>query len=792
MAGVSTPLFRYYLFMLSRRGFILSGAAVGGGLVIGYGYVALDDGDATEKFGAAGQQATPLNAWLKIAADGAVTCGIHRAEMGQGITTTIAMLLVEELDADWSDVRFEFVPVDRDYFNFGMLLNGQPLGDPEASWRAATGTWAIREAFHALGMSMTIASSSTVDAWDTLRPAGAAARQMLLAAAARKWNMSSATLRTERGYVYDAANNRKFSYGELAELAGREPPPSSVALKDPANYRLIGYNPPRLDTPMKIDGSAQFGMDIHLPDMLYATVVHSPVAGTNIAGFSSNGADTMPGVHSIVTAGAPGFERAVAVVADSSWQALQAAAKVTVTPAQVSGELVDSDALRVQYRELLETAAPVVFRDSALDSDKDGDEADADPANNADAKTAFDELMLSASEQLQLVTADYEVPFLAHLCMEPMNCTALYTDGAVGAALEIWAPTQANSVARDIAAKMSGLDNSQVTLHTTFIGGGFGRRADMDFVEQAVAVAMQVPNRPVKLFWSREQDVRHDAFRPAASCRITGALDADRNLSLLDYKLVTQSVVASYETRTPTPRGGDASSDKSVVTAVNPPIYAVDNLRVGFTPIDLHMPAGYWRSVSHSWNSFFIESFIDELAGAANMQPLAFRRQALATKPRHLAVLNAVAAQTADSTADGVGFAVTESHTTVVAHAVEVAELDGKFEHVVRVVCAIDCGPVVHPDNVIAQMEGSIVDGLSAALYGQIDIANGEVVQGNFDTYRRMSMAACPTIEVIIIESEQHRPGGVGEPGLPGTAPALTNAIFAATGERIRSLPILN
>jgi isoquinoline 1-oxidoreductase beta subunit len=303
---------------------------------------------------------------------------------------------------------------------------------------------------------------------------------------------------------------------------------------------------------------------------------------------------------------------------------------------------------------------------------------------------------------------------------------------------------------------------------------------------------MQVPNRPVKLFWSREQDIRHDAFRPAATCRITGALDAEGNLSLLDYKLVTQSVVASYETRTPTPRGGDAASDKSVATAVNPPIYPLENLRVGFTPISLHMPAGYWRSVSHSWNSFFIESFIDELAVAANIQPLAFRRQALATKPRQLTVLNAVAEQTADSTADGVGFAVTESHTTVVAHAVEVATLDGKFDRVVRVVCAVDCGPVVHPDNVKAQMEGSIVDGLSAALYGQIDVANGEVVQGNFDTYKRMDIASCPAIEVIIIDSEQQRPGGVGEPGLPGAAPALTNAIFAATGERIRSLPLEN
>jgi isoquinoline 1-oxidoreductase beta subunit len=765
--------------MLSRRGFILSGAAVSGGLVIGYGYVALDDGDAASKFAAAGQLASPLNAWLKISADGTVTCGIHRAEMGQGITTALSMLLIEELDADWNDVRFEFVPVDRDYFNFGMLLNGQPLGDPAASWGAATGTWAIREAFHALGMSMTIASSSTVDAWDTLRPAGAAARQMLLAAAARRWNTKVSTLRTELGYVYDDANQRKLSYGELAEQASKESPPNSVALKDPADYRLIGHNPPRLDTPMKVDGSAQFGMDIQLPDMLYATVVHSPVAGTNVADFSSNGAEAMPGVQAIVKAGAAGSQRAIAVVAENSWQALKAAENITVTSVPPGNELINTPELQTRYRKLLTETAPVFFRDSAAESS----EADADNTNT------FDELLLDANDKL--VTADYEVPFLAHVCMEPMNCTALYTDNDALTTLEIWAPTQANSVSRDIAAKMCGLDSSQVTLHTTFIGGGFGRRADMDFIEQAVSVAMQVPNRPIKLFWSREQDIRHDTFRPAAACRINGAVDAAGGLALLDYKLVTQSVVASYETRTPTPRGGDAQSDKSVVTAVNPPIYPVDNLRVGFTPIELHMPVGYWRSVSHSWNSFFIESFMDELAVAADSTPLEFRRQALVDKPRHLQVLNTVAAQTSNSTASGVGYAVTESHTTVVAHAVEVGTVNGKFERVIRVVCAVDCGPVVHPDNVKAQMEGSIVDGLSAALYGQVDIANGEVVQGNFDTYRRMGIADCPAIEVTIIDSDQKRPGGVGEPGLPGAAPALTNAIFAATGERIRSLPIL-
>jgi isoquinoline 1-oxidoreductase beta subunit len=374
--------------------------------------------------------------------------------------------------------------------------------------------------------------------------------------------------------------------------------------------------------------------------------------------------------------------------------------------------------------------------------------------------------------------------------MEPMNCTALYT----GDALELWAPTQANSIARDIAAELSGLDSRKVTLHTTFMGGGFGRRAEMDFIEQAVAVALQLPGRPIKLFWSREQDVRHDAFRPAASCRLRGWLDSQGMPDTLDYRLVTQSVVASYDTRTPSPRGGDASGDKTVVEAVNPPIYPVQNLRIGFVPAELHVPAGFWRSVAHSWTTFFVESFMDELATAADIEPLEFRRRALAARPRHLRVLNRLAdvlgpART-PAPGHGIGYAIAESHATVVAHAIEVSTTEGVLARVRRVVCVVDCGPVVHPDNVIAQMQGSIIDGLSAALYGQVAFAAGRVQPGNFHDYRLLRLADSPDIEVHLLASQALRPGGVGEPGLPGVAPALCNAIHAATRKRIRTLPV--
>lgn len=754
--------------ILSRRGFILSGVAVGGGLVIGYTQWRFNDGDAAQKFAASGQNATPLNAWLKIDSSGQITCAIHRAEMGQGVTTSLSMLLAEELDADWSQMRFEFAPVDRDYYNFGMLLNGQPLGDPEASWLAGTGTWAIRKVFHSMGLSMTISSSSMIDAWDSLRPAGAAARHMLLAAAARQWKASLDELRTENGWVINDGLDRRISYGELAEAAGRERPPSKAVLKNPSEYRIIGHDVPRLDTPMKVQGTAEFGVDVIQPDMLYAAVVHSPIAGTDVESFETNGAENLPGVQKILLAGEAGKERAVAVVADNTWLAMQAAVKLSITPKPASTQTAESQSVGQQYFAMLDATgnpdAHVVFRD-------DG-QADAviDAAPGA-------------------VTAEYEVPFLAHACMEPMNCTALFT----GSELEVWAPTQAHSVVRELGAVIAGLAPDKVTVHTTFIGGGFGRRAEMDFAKQAMSVAVQIPGRPIKLTWSREQDIRHDAFRPAAVCRIRGATDDEGSISALRYALATQSVVASYETRTATPRGVEANADASVVTAVDPSVYPVENLKVVFTPVESHVPAGYWRSVSHSWNTFFIESFIDELAVAANIDPLEFRRHALKEQPRHLRVLNAVADKIGSGTAfsTGRGFALAESHSAIVGHGIEIATQGGRFQRVTRVVCAIDCGPVIHPDNVRAQMEGSVVDGLSAALYGQIDIERGRAVQSNFDSYRRLRMADTPKIEVILIDSDATRPAGVGEPGVPGVAPALTNAIFNATGQRIRKLPVL-
>ncbi|ARN75740.1 hypothetical protein BST96_17480 [Oceanicoccus sagamiensis] len=737
--------------------------AASGGLFLGISYQQLDDGDAAEKFASSGKQAIPFNAWLKISTDGTITVGIHRAEMGQGVVTSLASMLAEELDADWQSVDFEFTPVDRDYFNFGMMKGGQPFGDPSSNIGTGAGTWLVREVFHTMGLSITIGSSSIIDAWDTLRPAGARARDMLLSAAAKRWGVAKDQLKTEAGFVINPATNLKLSYGELAEAAATEKPPSKPTLKSPADFRLIGKNPSRLDDIVKVTGQASYGLDVELPDMLYATVVHSPIAGSLVDTFSSPPIKELSGVKAIFPVGKPAAETAVAVAAENSWLALQAAKTVEVTAKPPIDGIRDS--LTIDYRKQLNDPEPVIFRE-------DGDSSAV--------------LSAALTNQHTSLSADYQVPYLAHVCMEPMNATAMLDNNQ----LTIWAPTQAHSMVRDIGAEISGLDPANVTVHCTFLGGGFGRRSELDFVEQAVSTAMRFSGRPVKVFWSREQDIQHDAYRPLAYSSIAGAVDSNGAITAIDYKLVTQSVVASLYKRTPNPRGGDARKDSSAVSAINPGIYNIPNLTVSFVPIDSHIPAGPWRSVSHSWNGFFIESFIDELAVASNLSPLLFRLNHLEQQPRHQAALKAVAEQVKGVA--NIGYAISESHRSVVAHAVEVEIINNQSLRVKRVVCAVDCGPVIHPNNVIAQVESSIIDGLSSALFEQITFKQGIAEQSNFNNYRRLRFNETPIIETILLDSPMERPGGMGEPAVPGVAPALTNAIYQATGIRIRALPVLN
>jgi len=746
---------------LSRRALILSGLAAGGALGIWFIGRRLDDGDAAASFGATTPDAVALNAWVKIHPDGRVTCGVHRAEMGQGVSTALPMLIAEELDLDWRQVDFEFTPVDRDYYNFGVLLRGQPFGDVSGRPLAQIGERLAREAFHLLGMSMTLSSTSVVDAWDSLRGAGAAARALLLAAAARRWALPVSALQTEKGAVLDPASGRRLAYGELAADAARESVPGDLPLRDAADYRLIGTSPPRLDVPAKVLGHAAFGIDTVLPGLLHAAVRHSPLTGTRLAAVD-NVAEVagMAGIEGVVRIGA----QAVAVVARDTWTAQRGAARLSLKPEPVDPRVPDSEAMLAAWRVALDAPDPAVFRA----------EGDVQAALGAAGR---------------IVEAVYEQPNLAHVCMEPMNCTALFdADGR----LTVWVPTQAESIARDVAAQSAGIAPAAVTLHRTFLGGGFGRRAEMDFVSHAVHVARAFPGRPVKLTYTREEDLRADMYRPATVARVRGALGADGRIAALDYTLVSQSVTASYFARTPTPRGGDPRKDEAALSGAANLLYTgVANLRFAFVPQDNPLPVGFWRSTGNSQNGFVVESFIDEMAAAAGEDPVAFRLAHLDGRPRHQAVLRKAAELSGWGVAPGAGrgrgVALIESHDSIVAQVVEISVRDTALR-VDRVVCVVDPRTVIHPDTVIAQMQGAIVDGLSAALHGRISVRGGGVEQANFDSYRLLRLADTPLIEVHLL-AQGGRPGGVGEPGVPGVAPALANAIFSATGRRLRSMP---
>ncbi|MCC5793496.1 MAG: xanthine dehydrogenase family protein molybdopterin-binding subunit [Chromatiales bacterium] len=744
---------------ITRRRLILSGLAAGGGLVVIVAGRRLDDGDAARKF-AAGTADAPLNAWIRIAPDGVTTLGVHRAEMGQGVTTALPMLLAEELDADWARVRWDFTPLDRDYFNFGMLLRGRPLGETEGRPLAAAGTALLRRVFHVAGMSMTISSTSMVDAWDTLRPAGAAAREMLLGAAAARLRVPVAELRTDSGRVLHPTSGRKLDYGELAADAARRRPPRRPRLRDPGSYRLVGTSPQRLDLPSKVSGGAVFCTDLRLPGMLYATVRHVPVPGARIGSVDDSQMRARYPAARLVAVD----EACVAVVAGDTWTAMQAAALLTIEPVDLPSPVDSATVHETLLGALDEPGTASVFVDEG------------------DVPTLL-------QEAAGTIEAEYRLPWLPHLCMEPMSCVAQFRSGE----LVLWAPTQANTIARDVAARVTGLDPGRVIVHKTLMGGGFGRRAEMDFIEQAALVAMRLEGAPVSLCWTREEDLRHDMYRPAAAGRLRASLGEDGRIAALDYGLACQSVVADYYRRTPTARGGNAARDRSALSGALDQPYAIPARRCSYRPVDLPIPVGYWRSVGNSVNPFLLESFIDELAFEADTDPLEFRLRHLDERPGYRSVLETAAARAGWGgrlpVGHGQGLALIESHDSVVALVVEVGFDEAAGLRVSRITCVADCRTVIHPDSVIAQMEGGILQGLGAALLGELEVRQGRVVPGNFSDYPVLRLADTPPVEVTLL-SQGGRPGGAGEPGVPAVAPALANAIFAATGRRIRRLPV--
>jgi isoquinoline 1-oxidoreductase beta subunit len=704
--------------VVQRRDFLKSATAFGGSLVLGFHLRVMrcEPGPEVSAF--------QPNAYLRIAPDESITIVVARTELGQGVYTSLPMLIAEELEVDLDKVRIEPAPVDAAYTN--------PI----------------------FGMQMTGGSTSIVSSWEPLRRAGATAREMLLAAATQVWGVSSAFCRAENGFIKRTDVPEKLSYGQLAERASHLALPESPPLKRPKDFKVIGVSRRRLDTPEKVSGAATFGIDVRVPGMLTAVVSRSPVLGGKVRSYSDDRAKKLPGVKAIVP-----LDSGVAVVADGFWNALQACKSLEIVWDEGPLRDFNTTAQREQYSELIRQPGGVAR--------KDGDAAAA--------------IAVAATR----IEAAYELPYLAHATMEPINCVA----DCRAESCEVWIGTQFQTLDRNAAAQASGLRPGQIKLHTTLVGGSFGRKAAPDghIVREAVEISKAV-NAPVKVIWTREDDIRGGYYRPSYRDFLSGGLDVSgRPVSWL-HRVVGQSMLLG----TPFERYVQTDQEADSLEGARDLPYEIPNILV-----EVHTPrigprVWSWRSVGNSHNGFVVESFVDELAHAAGKDPFEFRRVLLKEHPRHRAVLE-LAAEKAGwgrtlPAGRGLGLAL-HQFDSIVAQVAEVSVSATGAIKVHRVVCAVDCGQVVHPDTVRAQMEGGIAFGLSAALYGEITLKKGRVQQSNFNDYPVLRIDAMPAIDVHIVPSVE-TPTGIGEAGVPPIAAAIGNAAFAITGKRIRRLPV--
>lgn len=754
---------------MKRRTWILSALGATGALVVGWGVMPARSRLGSPELMLPTQGDVALNGWIKIAADGAVVMAMPRSEMGQGVHTSLAMLVAEELDVPLGRVRLEQAGSDKIYGNVAMLVGSLPFhpleseGEHKAT-KVKVGEWVVGKIARELGLNATGGSSTISDAWGPLRMAAATARASLLGAAAAQWKLPLAELSVKDGVV-SHASGKSAHYGDLAKLAAGTAP-GAIAVKERKDWKLIGKKAPRTDIPAKVNGSAQFGLDVRLPGMVFAAVRMSPMLGGTPAALDAKAALALPGVERVVSLDAMGGSTAgFAVVGKTTWHARQGAQAVDVKWQQRAQGALDSQKIEDGLLAALKSEKGFAFYE----------------------KGAIDD---AESKAARVIEATYRAPYLAHATMEPMNCTAQVKDGKV----EVWAPTQVPQMARAIAAKVSGVDIENVVLHVTLLGSGFGRRLEVDFVAQAVRVAMDCGGRPVQLAWSREEDTTHDFYRPMHVASLRATVDAQGAVNSLRIKSAGDAISPRWFARAiPALSGPLDMPDKTASEGLFDLPYGFAHQHMSHVATRMDVPVGFWRSVGHSHNAFFSEGFIDELAVETGQDPVAFRRALLKDAPRYLAVLN-LAAEKAKwgnplPAGHAQGVALHESFGSIVAEVVEVSMQDGK-PRVHRVVCAIDCGTVVNPDTVAQQMESAVIFGLTAALYGKIDIKDGVVQQTNFPSYPMVKLADAPVVETWIVPSSR-TPGGVGEPGVPPLAPALAGAMFALTRKRQRALPLL-
>jgi len=694
----------------SRRTFLKTGAALGGGLVIG---VALP-----EAFAKSAVTTSMPNAWIRIGSDNTVTILCARSEMGQGVVMALPTLVAEELEVDLHKIKVDFAPPGEVYIN--SMLGGQITGG----------------------------STSVRDGWDKLRIAGAQARIMLVQAAADKWGVDASKCKAANGMV-TGPGGKKATYGQLAEAASKLTPPKEVALKDPSKFRYVGKPLKRLDTADKINGKTVFGIDVKLPGMLYAALAQCPVIGGKVVSYDAARAKGMPGVKHVVQ-----ITDGVAVVADSWWQAKTARDTISIQWDEGPNKTLSSEDVWAGLAGAMSKPAAQIRQ-----------QGDVEGAMKTAAKT---------------VEATYELPFLSHSPLEPMNFTA---DVRKDSALLIGS-IQFQQMALGMAAAIIGMKPEQITIKTTFLGGGFGRRIDLDYMAQAVEISKAIGN-PVKLVWTREDDMTHDFYRPASLYRMTGGLDASGKPVALSLKMTSSSVTARLFP--PLVKDG---VDPLMTEAILVP-YDIANQSVGTVIHDTGLRVGFLRSVSHALNVFANESFIDEMAVAAGKDPYEFRRSLLDKQPRFRNVLD-LAAQKAGwgkplPTGRARGIALMEGYDTYMAQVVEVSVKDGAIK-LHRVVVAVDLGRMVNPNIVEQQIESNIVFGQTALLYGNITLKDGRVQQTNFHDYKMLRMPETPKIEMHIVKSTE-KPGGIGEPGMAVLGPAVANAVYALTGKRLRKMP---
>jgi len=724
----------------TRRAFITTGVLVGGGLVVG---VAIRPGHRTPKLAGIveNEGETLINAWVKILPDNSIRVIVPHAEMGQGVHTVLPMMLADEMDADWKTVSMEQAPAHDEYASNDIVrefaLPGKAPGIVEDTLNGVTLKLAQQMGLQITGGSFSVRGTGT---WG-MRTAGAAARELLINAAAKEWQVPASEIRAENSVLYHDKSNRSDQFVAFAEAAAGEQGPTQPKLKSPDQFKIMGKHVERFDIPAKVDGSAIFGVDVELPGMKYACVKCAPVFGSSLVSLDSSAAEQMKGVIKVVNLGA-----GVGVIADSYWQAKKALDTINVSYSKSEADQINSEDMFEQFGKAMDTAVA------------NGDEEEDYKIGNARKVLA---------NAATVIEAEYRVPHLAHSTMEPMNCTAWANDGE----LQIWAGLQNPLGIRNLLAEEFDYDRDQVVINNVYLGGGFGRRAMEDYPVQSAKLALAIPGVPVKMVWSREEDTQQDFYRPAVMSRFKASLGSSGKPKAWENQFV----------------------DKHEPVEAPTLPYSVENQYIHYTSSPTHIRFGPWRSVDHTQHAFFSESFIDELAAEAGADPYQYRYDLLSHDLRSRKVLETAAkmANWGKSMPEGwgQGIALHRSFNTIVAEVVDV-DMSGGAPRVKNVFCAADPGYAMSSDGFKAQMESGIAYGLTAALYGEINIKDGAVVESNFHNYKMLRMNEAPDITVEIINSGDETLGGGGEPGTPPIAPAVTNAIFAITGKRIRDLPI--